>query len=122
GNLWYVGIAPLALATVALVLRARPMVWFWTGLALFAVFVAYGIGPFLYVRWLPGLNATLPNRIGFLLVAAIAVLSGLGFDALAHLAARRRAWAVALVGLLGACIGVVLVIATRAWAAGATDA
>ncbi len=80
-DLWYVGIPTLLLASVAVVRRAHCSVWLWLGLAVFAVLVAFGIGPFLYVRWLPGLSALLPSRIGYLLIASLSVLAALGVGA-----------------------------------------
>src|SRR5439155_8838919 len=88
-NLWYVGIVPLALAAAAVVLRPRGIVWFWVGMAVFALLVTYGIGPFLYVRWLPLLSATVPSRIGYLFIASVAVLSGFGYDACISRAGER---------------------------------
>jgi hypothetical protein len=82
GDLWYIGVAPLLLAGVALLQRPFRHVWLWAGLALIAVLVTYGIGPFLYLRWLPGLNALVPSRIGYLLIFGLCVLAGIGYDAL----------------------------------------
>jgi hypothetical protein len=79
-DLWYAGVVALVLAIVALVLRPHSQVYLWTGLAVFAVAVAYGLGPFLYVRWLPGLNGMLPIRIGYVFVFAVAVLAAFGLD------------------------------------------
>jgi hypothetical protein len=87
-DLWYVGIGVLVLALLALFLPGRPERWFWFGMALFAVAVAYGIGPFLYFRWLPGLSSLIPSRIGYLFIFSVCLLASFGLDAL--LKARRE--------------------------------
>ena len=98
-NLWYIGIAPLILAAWGLLFsRQRAVAIFWAAMALFAVLVTFGIGPFLFVRWLPGLQATLPNRIGYLFVAGLSVLAALGLDAWLSMSASRRS-VLALCGL-----------------------
>ena len=79
-DLWYAGVSVLLLAALALLLRPRSSVWLWLGLALVAIAVAYGIGPFLYVRWLPGLSGMLPIRIGYVFVFALAMMSALGLE------------------------------------------
>lgn len=89
-NLWYLGLLPLALAVASLWSPRRAVVLFWLGIALFAILVTYGIGPFLYVRWLPGLQATLPVRIGFLLIAGLSVPAAIGFDTWISLVGRSR--------------------------------
>ncbi len=99
-DLWNVGILPLLLAAVALVTRTRRYVWFWAGMGLFAILVTFGIGPFLYVRWLPGLQALLPMRIGYLLIFSVALLAGLGYDAwLRMIVEKQRASTILLLTL-----------------------
>jgi hypothetical protein len=100
-DLWYVGVVPVLLAGAALILRPSKVVWFWLALVLLAIAVTFGIGPFLYARWLPGLSSLLPMRIGYILIFSLAMLAGLGFDALtgALTEVRRRGYKV-LAGLL----------------------
>ncbi len=95
-DLWYVGVLPTFLAAVALILRPSKVVWFWLALALLAVAVTFGLGPFLYARWLPGMSSLLPMRIGYILIFSVAMLAGLGFDALTRVLsqARRRGYIV----------------------------
>jgi hypothetical protein len=99
-DLWYVGIGLLVLALLAVVLPCDGSKWLWCGLALFAVCVAYGIGPFLYVRWLPGLSGLLPSRIGYLFIFSVCLLAALGFDA--WIAACKRSPRHAALALLAA--------------------
>ena len=90
-DLWYVGIGAFLLATLALLLPGRAERWLWAGLALFSVCVAFGVGPFLYVRWLPGLSGLLPSRIGYLFIFALCLLAAFGLDAwLAASSSRPR--------------------------------
>ena len=108
-DLWTVGILPLLLAAIALITRPHRFVWFWAGMGLFAILVTFGIGPFLYVRWIPGLQALLPMRIGYLLIFSVALLAGLGYDAwLRLLRERRRSATLILLSLVVALGAVVL--------------
>jgi hypothetical protein len=117
-DLWSIGILPLLLCVIAILLRARRHVWFWAGLALLAVLVTYGIGPFLYARWLPGLNSLLPMRIGYLFILAVAVLAGIGYDAWLGLARKHPRNAL----ILFACItaGLIAILALAQFAQAAT--
>ena len=108
-DLWYVGIAPLFLAFAAILLRPSKLIWFWVALSLLAIAVTFGIGPFLYARWLPGLSALLPMRIGYILIFSLAMLAGLGFDALMHKIVPRRAWELIAIGTAGLLLFVILV-------------
>jgi hypothetical protein len=108
-DLWAMGIVPLLLAVIALPLRPRTYVWFWWGMILFALLVTFGVGPFLYVRWIPGLHALLPVRIGYLLIFSVALLAGLGYDAwLRFIKEKRRAASLLLMAVGGALGSVVL--------------
>jgi hypothetical protein len=110
-DLWSVGILPLLLSVVAILLRTRRDFWFWGGLALLAVLVTYGIGPFLYARWLPGLNSLLPMRIGYLFILAVAVLAGMGYDAWLTLTRKRPRHAFILIAFLAASLIAILALA-----------
>ncbi|HYO51060.1 MAG TPA: YfhO family protein [Chloroflexia bacterium] len=113
-DLWSVGILPLLLCVVAILLRPRRDVWFWTGLALLAVLVTYGIGPFLYARWLPGVNSLLPMRIGYLFILAVAVLAGIGYDAWLNLTRKRSRHATIMLACLVGGLVAVLALAQYA--------
>jgi hypothetical protein len=115
-DLWSVGILPLLLCVVAILLRRRQDVWFWGGLALLAVLVTYGIGPFLYVRWLPGLNSLLPMRIGYLFILAVALLAGMGYDAWLDFARKHSGRAFVLFACLAGGLIAVLALAQFAQA------
>ncbi len=103
----YVGLLPLALAGVA-VWRARTrVVWFYAGLALAGVALAFGRwNPlYVYLRHIPFLNLfRVPARYLYWTSFGLAVLAAHGLDALLALprrAAKRRARMVpALVGAL----------------------
>ncbi|HYP38804.1 MAG TPA: YfhO family protein [Chloroflexia bacterium] len=116
-DLWSVGILPLLLGVVAILLRPRRDAGFWGGLALLAVLVTYGVGPFLYARWLPGLNSLLPMRIGYLFILAIAVLAGMGYDAWLDLARKRPRHTLILFACLAASLIAILALAQFAQAA-----
>lgn len=113
-NCWYVGLATLALALVALVLRRERRVVFLGGAGLSAFAAAAGMPGFNMVGRLPGLEALLPTRIGYLFIFCAAALSGLGFDALISLA-RRRPWASAglAAGLLAASLPIIYLLAEQ---------
>jgi hypothetical protein len=118
-DLWYVGIPVLLLGVIGLALPGLRERWLWLSMAIFAVFVTYGIGPFLFVRWLPGMSSLLPARIGYLFIFAVALLAGYGFDGWARACRRfpRRAivtlaTAVALIVILLVLTG--LALGTRA--------
>ncbi|HET9495831.1 MAG TPA: YfhO family protein, partial [Chloroflexia bacterium] len=108
-DLWYAGVPALILAVLALFARPRGVVWLWAGLGAVAVAVGYGIGPFLYARWLPGLSGMLPIRIGYLFVFAVAVLAALGVDAYMRLHAKRPRSAFLTLGLVLTLVTLALV-------------
>ena len=108
-DLWYVGIVPLFLAVVAIILRPGKVVWFWLSVALVAVAVTFGIGPFLYARWLPGLNSLLPMRIGYILIFSVAILAGLGYDVLKQKLKDSRIKAYSVVGSVFVGFGMLLI-------------
>ena len=114
-NLWYLGLLPLALMVASFWSRWRATATFWFAVAVFCVLVAYGIGPFLYVRWLPGLQATLPVRIGFLLIASLSIMAALGYDAWLAMVSRSRPRSILLFGVMAAVLLVPLVVAALGW-------
>ncbi|HMA33390.1 MAG TPA: YfhO family protein [Chloroflexia bacterium] len=99
-NCWYIGLAPLALAVVAVVIRRGRRVLFLALAGLSALGVAAGAPLFDQFQHLPGFQAQLPQRIAYLFIFCAATLTGLGFDALLKLARQRPARAGALIGLL----------------------
>jgi hypothetical protein len=120
GDLWYVGIGLLILSGLALLLPGRAEKWLWAGLALFSVCVTYGIGPFLYVRWLPGLSGLVPSRIGYLFIFSVCLLAAFGLDAwLAASAGRTRRAVVALEVVLA--VPALALAAAQLLAAGSTN-
>lgn len=81
----YLGIIPILLAAAAIVIKRDRITFFWLGLALAALLLAFGGFTPLYrvLRFLPGLNFfRVPAR--FLLPFAFsgAMLAGIGYDAL----------------------------------------
>lgn len=111
----YVGLLPLALAGVALWRVRTRTVWFYAGLALAGLALAFGRWNPLYVslRHIPFLNFfRVPARYLYWTSLSLAVLASHGLDALLALprhAAKRRAWiALLLVGLLA--VGTVVAV------------
>jgi hypothetical protein len=110
----YCGILPLILAVLAAVFIRRPLVWFFSAMALLALFLAMGDSFFLYgiaFKILPGLDRfRVPARFALLLTLSVAVLAGYGLQwlmATEWKADRRRARRVERV-LLGASGGTAL--------------
>jgi hypothetical protein len=116
-DLWYVGIGPLVLSAVAVAARPFRWIWFWVGMVVLALVVTYGIGPFLYARWLPGLNSLLPMRIGYLFIAGLALLSGAGYDVWRQWCWTRPRRSISTLGLIGVALVVVLA-AAAVWRTG----
>jgi len=116
-DLWYVGIGLLVLALLSVVLPCDGSKWFWCGVALFAVCVAYGIGPFLYVRWLPGLSGLVPSRIGYLFIFSVCLLAAFGFDAWTAACKRSPRWA-AIVLLAAISLAAIACLFARLYATG----
>lgn len=102
-NLAYVGLAGLALALVALVLRRERRVWFLGAMGLSAFGMMAGLPLFNRLHTLPGLETQMPQRTAYLFIFCVALLSGLGFDA--WLALARRHWRGAVVLSLGLTAG-----------------
>jgi hypothetical protein len=115
-DLWYAGVPVVIVAVSALFASPRALVWLWAGLAAVAIAVAYGIGPFLYARWLPGLSGMLPIRIGYVFVFSLAVLSALGLDGLLkHFReSQRRASAVLAVSFVLGALAILSALTLRA--------
>ncbi len=110
-NCWYVGLAPLALALLAVLLRRERRVAFLGATGLLAFGIAADL-PFVnLLHRLPGLQAQLPERTAYLLIVCAAVLAGLGYDALRATLARhpgRVAAAAAVLGLLAVPVAITL--------------
>jgi hypothetical protein len=106
-NCWYVGLAPLALATVAILLRRERKVLFLGAIAITAFAVASGLPLFNRLNRLPGLDVLVPDRTAYLFIFCAAVLSGLGFDALLR-TARSKRWLVTLIMVGFTAFGVYL--------------
>lgn len=113
----YLGIAPWALAAVAVFFAPAPgrrRVWAAALAAAWTVCAMYGWPPASWAAGLPGLAQTNPFRWNVVLAAAIAILAAFGVDALAPSARRGRAWgrlvaAAAAIAGLAALAGLVLV-------------
>jgi hypothetical protein len=138
-DLWYVGVVTLVLGLLAarwwasdvlnrkwrgqyFALAPESSTPFWVALAGLSVLVAYGVGPFLYARWLPGLSASPPVRIGYIFIAACCVLAALGWDRLWRAsgevaASRLRGFAPAALPM--APVAVALLVAASFWVNGA---
>ncbi|MFW5866566.1 MAG: hypothetical protein ACOCX2_02045 [Armatimonadota bacterium] len=85
---WYIGVAPLLLAIVAVVLRKERDRWFWAGMLGVAGALAFGTPLNALFRALPGYDQlTGVGRAVVLACTAGAVLAGLGMDALMSRAA-----------------------------------
>lgn len=81
---WYFGVAPLLLGIAGLMTRPRRQSWFWLGLLVFALLVAFGTVANLPLYYLlPGYRQLLGiTRVAYLVGTAGAVLGALGMDAL----------------------------------------
>jgi hypothetical protein len=113
-NCWYVGLAPLALALVALLVRRERWVWFLGAMGLAAFAAAAGLPMFNRIQQVPGLQALIPTRIAYLFMFCVAALAGLGFDSWLELARRRIRVAIGIgVGLVVAAAGIIYLLADR---------
>ncbi len=113
-NCWYVGLAPLVLALIALGGRRERRVWLIGALGLAAFAAAAGLPLFNRIQQLPGLQALIPQRIAYLFMFCVAALAGLGFDTWLDLA-RRRVGVAAGTGaaLVLAGAGIIYLLADR---------
>ncbi len=113
-NCWYVGLAPLVLALIALGGRRSRRVWLIGALGLAAFAAAAGLPLFNRIQQLPGLQALIPQRIAYLFMFCVAALVGLGFDTWLDLA-RRRVGVAAGTGaaLVLAAAGIIYLLADR---------
>ena len=106
----YVGLLPLALASSALWRSRLRAKWFFLGLALAGVFLAFGRwNPlYRYLRLIPFLNLfRVPARYLYWTSFALAVLSALGLDAVCeHKVQTTRGIGWGLLGLSGLALGV----------------
>ncbi|HMA33392.1 MAG TPA: YfhO family protein [Chloroflexia bacterium] len=115
-NCWYVGLAPLALAALALLVRRERRVWALAALGLAAFAVAANLPFFNRLHQLPSLQAQLPARAAYVFIVCMAALSGLGFDAalaLARAQPRRAAGVLGLLAVGGAGLAYLVVDAHR---------
>jgi hypothetical protein len=106
-NCWYIGLAPLVLACMALLLRRERKVLFLGVVGVVAFAVAAGLPVFNAISQLPGLQTQIPGRTAYLFIVCMSVLAGLGFDTALDLASRRPLlWAV--LSILVFCSGVLV--------------
>ncbi|HUG40813.1 MAG TPA: YfhO family protein [Longimicrobiales bacterium] len=94
----YVGVVPLLLAGYALARSRRAERWFWAAAAVAALALALRLPVFHLVNRLSIVGWTGPDRLRLVWSLSIAVLAGLGLDALAagRAGARDRAWPLSL--------------------------
>jgi hypothetical protein len=98
GQNLFTGVAPLALALLALFRApARPEVTLF-GLAAAAALAVFFGTPLLDAAWavVPGFRYSRPDRVVFVYMAAIAVLAAHGMEAVPQPRARHRRWALVL--------------------------
>ncbi|MCK5145106.1 YfhO family protein [bacterium] len=87
----YLGLVVMLLAGLAMVIRRNKITWFFVGLFIFSLFVAFGKHlPILYgpmFKFLPFFNKfRVPNMISILMMIAVVVLAAYGVDSLMKLA------------------------------------
>jgi len=116
----YVGIVTLALALFGFMsglLRRRPTIIFFAGLASLSVLIIYDIGPFLsWVSHLPVFNLNPSTRLLSIFGFAAAAGAAFGFDELRELQIRgwRRPASLALVGAAAATLaGMIVYLASE---------
>jgi len=117
----YVGILPLLLALVAILRCKGRRVWFFALLALVALLLAFGSPLYWLVYHLPGLNQVhSPFRWVYLYSLSVAVLAGMGVDALLdgmETGAGRRRWrdrlAIKMLPVLASVAGAIVIVALR---------
>ncbi len=97
---FYLGLAPLLLALTALCVCRGRRILFLAGAALTAWGVAANVPYVNLLHQLPGLQAQLPYRVGYLFIFCTACLSAFGLDAWLGLARRRPAVAAGWIGTL----------------------
>lgn len=90
----YFGLVMIVLAGLAMVIRRERITWFFAGLFVFSLVVAFGkYLPILYgpmYEYLPLFNRfRVPNMISILMIFSVAVLAGFGMDSLIKLARCR---------------------------------
>lgn len=92
----YIGILPLFLAVCTVARWRCQFTRFFLGLAVGCALVVYGVPPFSYVlKLLPVLHDINHTRLLLLVSFSLAVLAGLGWDAVVQLDSRRRMFWVA---------------------------
>ncbi len=89
----YVGVLPLLLAGVAVLRGKGRRLWFFAFLAVAALLMAFGTPLYAIIYYLPGLNQVhSPFRWVYLYSLCVAVLAGMGVDALASQGETDSAW------------------------------
>jgi hypothetical protein len=120
----YVGILPLVLAGAAVLLKREGATWFWVAVAAGALLLAFGGNTPLYpaLRALPFFNLfRVPARFLYPFAFSLAILAGMGLDALRAKAyvskILRRAWvvAVAIIVLAALILALTSVLAVDTW-------
>lgn len=108
----YVGIAPLFFAGAAVVLKREPRTWFWVLVALGSLLLAFGGNTPLYpaLRALPFFNLfRVPARFLYPFAFSLAILAGIGFDALCTKAHESYHWRRAVI-IAGSFAGIAILI------------
>ena len=108
-NAVYIGLAPLALAIIAVIGRRDRRVWFLGAVGLGALAISLKLPGFNLFNQLPGIRAQVPERIIYLFIVCGALLSGFGFDTALTLA-RRRPRTMAAVVLVLTALGAALAL------------
>lgn len=87
----YTGIAPAILAIAAIIKSKGKTKWFFFAAAVVAMMLALGSPLNMLLMFVPGLNRIPSPRILYLYTFSITVLAGMGFDAIAKFALKRKA-------------------------------